>query len=175
MTKRILLVDDEPEFTRIVRLVLESQGGYEVREVNDSRICVREARAFRPDLVVLDIMMPHFSGTEVATQLRAESAFCRTPLIYLTALGGTAEMSGFNLDQRAYLRKPVSWDDLIERIERETTPRQAPTPIVPELSDETPSAIALDEGPLLSDDDILTILLAPQDPSIDEDPPGDED
>ncbi len=72
MKKRILVVDDEPEFTNLLKLSLESHGYYEVREENDAEHARAAAREFDPDLVVLDIMMPEMDGSEVAAALKED-------------------------------------------------------------------------------------------------------
>ena len=86
MKKRILIVDDEPEFTGMMRLSLESQGYYEVREENDAEHARAAAREFDPDVVLLDIMMPELEGSEVAAALKADPVTRDVPVIFLTAL-----------------------------------------------------------------------------------------
>ena len=86
MNKRILIVDDEPDFTNLLRLTLESHGYYEVREENDAEAARAAAREFDPDLVVLDIMMPELDGSEVAAALKQDPMTRDVPVIFLTAL-----------------------------------------------------------------------------------------
>ena len=91
MKKRILVVDDEPEFTNMLRLSLESQGYYEVREENDAENARAAARLFDPDVVLLDIMMPELEGNEVAAALKADPVTREVPVIFLTALVSEAD------------------------------------------------------------------------------------
>lgn len=86
MKKRILVIDDEPEFTSMLKLSLESQGYYEVREENDAENARAAARLFDPDVVLLDIMMPELEGSEVAAALKADPVTRDVPVIFLTAL-----------------------------------------------------------------------------------------
>src|SRR5919109_851520 len=67
---RILIVDDEPAFTRLVKLALEQDGYYEVQEENHGRHALAAALEFRPDLVLLDVIMPDMGGAEVAAGFR---------------------------------------------------------------------------------------------------------
>lgn len=111
---RILVIDDEPAITRTLRLNLERLGAYEVRTENDPRAAVQAAREFRPDLILLDVMMPHLDGGEVAAQLQDDPLLQDTPIVLLTALvsneeteGREARIGGLN-----YLAKPVGIAEL---------------------------------------------------------------
>ena len=68
--KKILLVDDNPDVTRTINLILEATGRYVIREENRGQRALETAREFKPDLVFLDFMMPDIDGNEVAAQLR---------------------------------------------------------------------------------------------------------
>ena len=126
MKKRILVVDDEPEFTNLLKLSLESHGYYEVREENDAEHARAAAREFDPDLVVLDIMMPGMEGNEVAAALKADPVTRDVPVIFLTALvsredapGGTCSSGG-----QTFLPKDIRVQKLIRCIEDMITLRQ---------------------------------------------------
>jgi two-component system, OmpR family, response regulator len=116
---RILVIDDEPNVTRGIRLNLEALGTYEVRPENHAHAAVQTAREFRPDLIFLDIMMPELDGGEVAAQLQADPLLKDTPIVFLTALVSNAEtrkreahIGGMN-----YLAKPVDLAELTRFIE----------------------------------------------------------
>ncbi len=116
---RILVIDDEPNVTRGVRLNLEALGGYEVRPENDARAALQAAREFRPDLILLDIMMPEMDGGAVAAQLQEDPLVRDTPVVFLTALVSNEEtkkreahIGGMN-----YLAKPVDLAELTRVIE----------------------------------------------------------
>lgn len=124
MRKKILVVDDEPDFTQMLRIALESLGKYEVVEVNESSLALKEARQFLPDLILMDVMMPEPDGSELAAMLRTDPYLRNTPIIFLTALASREERlePSLGLGHRVYLPKPFEWNQLIEWIERETEP-----------------------------------------------------
>lgn len=123
LKKRILVVDDEPGFTHVLRLTLEKIGTYEVREVNHSTCTLAAAREFDPDLILLDMMMPVADGSEVAAELKADDHLRNTPVVFLTALVSREAVCGnsFGMGRRHYLPKPIKLGQLIECIERMTS------------------------------------------------------
>src|SRR5438552_2036051 len=86
MKKRILVIDDEPDFTGILKMGLEAGGYFTVQEENDATQAISAAREFGPDLVVLDIMMPHIDGSDIAARIKADRHMKDTPILFLTAL-----------------------------------------------------------------------------------------
>jgi CheY-like chemotaxis protein len=122
--KRILVVDDEVGFTRLLKLTLEHTGRYEVREVNDGTQARAVAREFKPDLVLLDIVMPKIDGGDVAAQLQADSITCNTAIVFLTAIVSQKESDKDNIGGFPFIGKPISVDALVETIE-EHLPKEA--------------------------------------------------
>ena len=118
--KRILLIDDEVGFTRLFKLNLEQNADYEVRVENWATKALDAAREFRPDLVLLDIIMPHMIGHELAAHLRGDASLKRTPIVFLSAVGGRkpTEPSTRTLGEYPYIRKPATLEELINGIER---------------------------------------------------------
>ena len=120
MKTRILVIDDEPSLTRMIKLNLEREGAYEVFTENEGIKAIDAARDFRPDLILLDIMMPDKSGDDIAQELREDMRLSSIPIIFLTALvtpdetGAKASKIGGNI----FLAKPVSADELIAVIEK---------------------------------------------------------
>jgi CheY-like chemotaxis protein len=118
--KRILVIDDEPSITRLLKLNLEQTDHYEVREENDSTQALDAARQFKPDLVISDVMMPEVGGGEVAAQLREDPALRRVPVIFLTAAVRKEELGGPEavIAGRLYIAKPLDVKSLLAAIER---------------------------------------------------------
>jgi CheY-like chemotaxis protein/signal transduction histidine kinase/GGDEF domain-containing protein len=116
--QRLLLVDDDPGIRMICRDVLEAHG-YVTREAFDGPSALAEARRFRPDLVLLDVMMPEMDGFTLAQKLRGERETSLTPVIFLSARGQTADkVRAFKLGAEDYLVKPFDAAELIARVER---------------------------------------------------------
>ncbi len=80
---KILLVDDEESITRTLKLFLDRRGGYEVRTENQGSHAVQAARDFRPDLIVLDIVMPDADGCAIAQDLGEDPELKRVPIVLL--------------------------------------------------------------------------------------------
>ena len=116
--KRILIIDDEASFTRMVRLNLEKSGGFEVREENKATNAVASAREFKPDLILLDVIMPAMDGGDIAAQVRTDRHLKGTPIIFLTATVSAREAgsAGLNSGGDLFLGKPVSVENLIHCI-----------------------------------------------------------
>jgi CheY-like chemotaxis protein len=119
-TKRILVVDDEPGVTRNLKLNLESNGGYEVLGENHATNTLSAARTFRPDLILLDVMMPEMDGGEVALRLRADPLLRDTPIIFLTAIVSNEETDGHEMlsGGDTFLAKPVDIGELKKTLEQ---------------------------------------------------------
>jgi len=120
MTKRILMVDDEPALTRMVKLNLENSGDYEVRTENEGSKALAAAKEFKPDLIFLDVMMPDMSGDEVAVQLKEDPQTANIKFVFMTAIVTKAETGaeGANIGGNTFLAKPVKTEELIATIER---------------------------------------------------------
>src|SRR6266566_8135261 len=84
--RRILIVDNDRDTTHLVKILLERTGRYSVLEENDATNAHQSAQNFRPDLILLDVVMPETDGGEVAAQIQADPELQRTPVIFLTAL-----------------------------------------------------------------------------------------
>ena len=119
MKKRILIVDDERDFTSLLKLSLESMGDYQVQEENNSTNAVEAARYFDPDLFILDVMMPEMDGSDLAAQLRADPRFIDTPIIFMTALllGDEAPEAEAKPGPQVYLPKSTSVEKLMKCID----------------------------------------------------------
>ncbi|MGB2696795.1 MAG: response regulator, partial [Candidatus Zixiibacteriota bacterium] len=83
-TGRILVIDDEPEITDIIATFLK-EAGYEVETENSGMSALEKAKSFKPDLILLDIMMPFMDGYEVCEELKRIAQTKKTPIVFLTA------------------------------------------------------------------------------------------
>ena len=116
--RRILIVDNDRNSTHLVKVLLEKTGRYMVFEENDGARAHLSARNFRPDLILLDIVMPETDGGEIAAQIRGDPELQNTPIIFLTALVTRAEAStGLHIDEHPFLAKPIDIQELIRAIE----------------------------------------------------------
>ena len=126
--RRILIVDDDPDSTHLVKILLEKTGNYVVLEENDADQAHQSARNFRPHAILLDIMMPKTDGSEVAAQIEADPELRSTPIIFLTALVTELETkAGLRIEGHRSLAKPINIPRLIDQIE-ESLPRLTTTP-----------------------------------------------
>ena len=113
VTARILVADDDPKHAQLIRLYLEREG-HQVVTVGDGRAALEVARARKPDLVLLDVMMPLVDGLDVCRILRAESAVA---ILLVTARSSENDMLlGLDLGADDYMAKPVSPRELTARV-----------------------------------------------------------
>ena len=114
MTK-ILLVDDEPDIVEFLKYNLE-QNGYDVIVGHDGLQALKK-HSENPDLIILDIMMPHLDGYEVYNKIRENKNFKDVPIIFLTAKSGeTDEIKSLELGASDFIQKPISPKKLIARV-----------------------------------------------------------
>jgi two-component system OmpR family response regulator len=114
---RVLVVDDEEHITELVAMGL-GYNGFDVERVGSGRAALEAVEQRKPDLIVLDVMLPDLDGFEVARRLRtSEGAGTRVPIIFLTARDTTADkVQGLRLGSDDYVTKPFSIEELIERV-----------------------------------------------------------
>ena len=114
--KKILLVDDESGFTRLLRLTLPA---YEIREENNPLKAVQTAKDFKPDMIFLDVIMPEADGGTIAAQMKEDPALKNVPIVFLTAIVSKGEAkSGHEIGGCEFLAKPVSRDQVDECIRK---------------------------------------------------------
>ena len=116
---RILIVDNSSQFARSARLLLDQSGKYVACSVVDPRRALETARSFKPDLVLVDLIMPHADGLEVAAQLEADWALHGVPIAFLTSLITAEEaQDGRRVYGHRILPKPTTGSELLELVEQ---------------------------------------------------------
>ena len=132
MPKKILIVEDEANIRELLRLYLEREG-YTVIEAENGVEGIKQWKSEKPDMLLLDVMMPVMDGWTVCKEIRAESD---VPIIMLTAKGETADrVSGLEMGADDYIVKPLEMPEVIARV-RAVFRRMAP--------DETPEKLSFD-------------------------------
>jgi DNA-binding response OmpR family regulator len=115
MASRVLIADDEPNIVTALEFLMKQQG-YETRVARDGDEALAEVESFRPDLVLLDVMLPRRNGFEVCQKLRADG-WTDLRIVMLTAKGRDVEIEkGLALGADAYVTKPFSTGELVERV-----------------------------------------------------------
>ena len=116
---RILIVDNSSQFARNARLFLDQSGKYVACSVVDPRRALETARSFKPDLVLVDLIMPQEDGPEVAMEFEGDWALHGVPIVFLTALITAAEAKdGRRVYGHRILPKPAGSSELIELVEQ---------------------------------------------------------
>jgi len=117
MAKTVLVAEDEPHILESLTFLLK-RAGYEVESVRDGAAAVEAAVAGRPDLVILDVMMPSLDGFEVLRRIRATPGLGRLPVLALTAKGQDADRRRMlDLGADEFVTKPFSNRELVARID----------------------------------------------------------
>jgi DNA-binding response OmpR family regulator len=118
MSRRILAVDDEQSIVRLIEVTL-TRKGYEVATACDGREAVRIAEESCPDLILMDVMMPHVDGFEAVRLLKLKDATRDIPIIMLTAKRHDADLiHGLECGAASYLTKPFNPTELVALVER---------------------------------------------------------
>jgi signal transduction histidine kinase/DNA-binding response OmpR family regulator len=113
---RVLIVDDDASIRQICREVLEI-GGYQVRDAGSANAALTEARRFRPDMILLDVLMPGIDGYRCAEMIRSDSAVGMAPIMFLSARSDTADkVRAFRSGAEDYMVKPFDADELLARV-----------------------------------------------------------
>ncbi|MDI6891614.1 MAG: response regulator [Actinomycetota bacterium] len=116
--KRILVVDDEPDIVALIRLKLMREG-FEVVEAHNGEAAIKMVASSKPDLIILDIMMPGMNGWEVNERLKANPEYRDIPVIMLTALNEFDEQfKSLWAGVRDYITKPFDFDELVSSVRK---------------------------------------------------------
>jgi two-component system alkaline phosphatase synthesis response regulator PhoP len=115
-SKKVLIVDDEPDIIEIISFNL-SKEGYEISTAKNGIEALEKANSFKPDLIILDIMMPKMNGVEVCQILRSKPDYNNTLIIFLTALSDeVSQIKGLETGADDYISKPISPKVLVSRV-----------------------------------------------------------
>ena len=119
--KRLMIIDDEPGFTQMLAMNLKLSERFEIEVVNDARKALRKTVAFQPDIVLLDVIMPHLDGGDILTLLRSEPTLEGLPIILLTALVSKDQtVAGMGVAEEVglvMLSKTTKFDTLLKVID----------------------------------------------------------
>ena len=121
--KRVLVVDDEPDFASIVQGNLEKEG-FEVGVAYDGVDGLEQVRQDPPDAIVLDVMMPEKDGYEMCSELKNDPQYADIPIVLLTAVASRvtstrySHYDGMSTEADDYIPKPASSEDIVESVKR---------------------------------------------------------
>jgi DNA-binding response OmpR family regulator len=117
--KKVLIADDEPNIVLSLEFLMQ-QSGYEIRVARDGEEALQAVREWKPDLVLLDVMLPLRDGFEVCQKIREDAETASTRVIMITAKGREVEVAkGLAVGADAYVTKPFSTKELVAQV-RET-------------------------------------------------------
>jgi CheY-like chemotaxis protein len=117
--KNLLLIDDEAPLTRMLKLHLEDTGKYIVHEINDGTKATSAAKEIKPDLILLDLMMPNIRGEDIAMELMEDAITSNIKLIFLSAKNLIIDNSNKHLKSIHLLSKPIKIDILLKILDIE--------------------------------------------------------
>jgi len=112
---KILIVDDDPNLSRLMSVFLSKMGGYVLCEENRPSAAFLTAKSFQPDLILMDVEMPGKNGGEVAAEMSKDSALAKTPVIFVTSLVSKNE-AGWRNGKR-FMSKPVDPQTLLKTVQ----------------------------------------------------------
>jgi len=119
MKKKVLVVDDETDFLKILKINLEETNNYEVLTLSSANDIISQVHIFKPDIILLDILMPGITGIEACEMLNKDFMGVGIPIIILSALDKDVDkLKTFKAGVLDYLVKPIKKEDLISKIEK---------------------------------------------------------
>jgi CheY-like chemotaxis protein len=117
--KKVMIVDDEKDFLKITKINLELTGRYEVATVSDATDIVSRVKSFRPDIILLDILMPKTGGAEACMMLNEDPETKLIPVVVVSALDTENDRRAMKESGAVdFIVKPIEKSDLIARIEK---------------------------------------------------------
>ncbi|MFH1867794.1 MAG: response regulator [Candidatus Omnitrophota bacterium] len=118
--KKIMVIDDEKDFLKMVKLNLEEAGAYEVKTEDNSENAFNAIKVFKPDIILVDVMMPGMDGGDIVHKLESDDELKDIPVVFVTATVTKGEVSaaGGVIGKRNFIAKPVGAQELIYSIEK---------------------------------------------------------
>ncbi|HAH32605.1 MAG TPA: hypothetical protein DCL44_09870 [Elusimicrobia bacterium] len=117
--KKVLVVDDEKSFLEIIKINLEDTGNYEVKVLSSGTHVIAAARAFKPDVILLDILMPKIDGVEICKMFNEDRERNNIPIIVISALNTDLDKAMmYKLGIVDFIAKPVDTEELITKMEK---------------------------------------------------------
>jgi len=117
--KRLLVIDDSESNTLLIRSLFEEKGGYQVDVIRQSSKTSEYFKKHHPDLIILDLMMPHVDGFQILTMVRTDQKLKDIPIIVVSAWNDSENIQkSLELGANDYISKPINLEDLIKRVER---------------------------------------------------------
>jgi two-component system alkaline phosphatase synthesis response regulator PhoP len=118
MAGTVLVVEDEPQILQLLEFWLQSEG-YDVVTASDGRAAIEKLEGDPPDIVILDVMLPHVSGVEVLEKIRSLPGWRDTPVLMLTAKRAEQDIvRAFDAGADDYVAKPFQLEELVARMQR---------------------------------------------------------
>ena len=119
MKKKILVVDDDESVAGTVKLLLESTNNYQVKILSQAKDILTHVHAFKPDVILLDLLMPDIGGFEVCEMLDNDAVGMGTPIIVISGLDKDVDkVKAYKLGIVDYLVKPITKNDLVASVEK---------------------------------------------------------
>ncbi|MCC6883331.1 MAG: response regulator [Verrucomicrobiales bacterium] len=118
--KRVLIIDDDVALTQVLKINLDDTGNYESRIVNVSSNAIAAAREFKPDIILLDVVMPGLDGGDISAALKQDPLLSKVPVLIITALVSndeTGENAVVSSGDQVMIAKPIRLDVLTKAIE----------------------------------------------------------
>lgn len=117
--RKVMVIDDEEDFLQMLKLNLEQRGKYDVLTLSSAKDIVSQVNDFKPDVILLDLLMPEVGGIEACQMLNDDPIGSQTPIIALSALDKDADkLKAYKVGVVDYLTKPVGIDTIVKSIEK---------------------------------------------------------
>lgn len=117
--RRVMIIDDEEDFLKVIKLNLEGTGKFEVDTLSNAKDMISRVHSFKPEVILLDLLMPGIGGIEACEMLNSDPIGQGVPIIILSALDKeTDKVNAYKRGVVDYLTKPIGKDLLISKIEK---------------------------------------------------------